>query len=64
MINFMRSIASHMKLTDQEILHVLKTGGPRVHKIMDYVYLKSRKKIVGYVIKNKLLFHIGTWYHF
>jgi len=41
-----------MKLTDPEILTALKSGGPAVHKIMDYVYMKSRKKIIGHVMKN------------
>jgi len=41
-----------MKLSDHEVLHTIKSGGPRVHKVMDYVYLKSRNKIIRYVMKN------------
>jgi len=41
-----------MKLSDHDILFALKSGGPSVHRTMDYVYLKSRKKIIGYVMKN------------
>ncbi len=41
-----------MKLSDHEVLQIIKSGGPRVHKVMDYVYLKSRKKIIRFVMKN------------
>ncbi len=41
-----------MKISDHEILHAIKSGGFRVHQVMDYVYLRSRNKIIGYVLKN------------
>ena len=41
-----------MKISDKEILQTLQAGGSRVHKIMDYVYLKSRSKVIGHVMKN------------
>jgi len=41
-----------MKLSDSEVLHIIKSGGPRVHKVMDFIYLNSRSKIIRYVMKN------------
>ncbi|MDF1696764.1 MAG: sigma-70 family RNA polymerase sigma factor [Saprospiraceae bacterium] len=41
-----------MKLSDLQILEHLKAGGPRVHKVMDYLYLRSRTKIIGLVKNN------------
>ncbi|MEM9545167.1 MAG: sigma-70 family RNA polymerase sigma factor [Bacteroidota bacterium] len=41
-----------MKLSDTEILRKLKTGGSHTHRVMDCIYLKSRKKIITYVLKN------------
>ena len=41
-----------MKLSDQEVLQGIQEGGPRIHKILDYVYLRSRSKIIRYVKKH------------